>query len=465
VSHTYPNAGTLPHTFTATLTVTDDVGTRSHVSCASIQDALNEPPVATDNTYATDEDTPVSGNVLTDGTPDSDPDSGILTAVLVTAPAAGTVQLSADGTFTYTPVANFHGTDSFTYQAVDTEAATAVATVTVQVAPVNDAPVGSDDAVQTDEDVAVSGDVLANDSDIDGDTLTATLLVGPAHGVLALNTNGTFTFTPVADFHGADGFTYQVADGAGGTSAAAVAIVVAPVNDAPVAQGATYTTIEGEPLTGNVLATASDVDGDQLTSALVTGPAHGVLVLDAGGDFTYTAGVGFVGPDSFVYRVLDGQGGTADAMVTIEIGARNRPPVCTAARPTIALLWPANGRLVAVGVLGVTDPDGGDVVSIRIEAIRQDEPPNTRGARNTSIDGYGVGSAIARLRAERSGTARAPGNGRVYHVSFTATDSAGASCSGTVRVGVPHDRGRRAVPVDDGPRYSSTGGTGGRRRD
>ncbi len=129
----------------------------------------------------------------------------------------------------------------------------------------------------------------------------------------------------------------------------------------------------------------------------------------------------------------------------------NQPPDCTQAISSADRLWPPNHRLVSISISGITDPDG-DPVSITITGITQDEPVNGLGDGDTSPDGVGVGSSQAQVRAERSGI----GNGRVYAVSFTAEDSRGGSCSGSVQVGVPHDQGQGATPIDDGQNYDST---------
>jgi CARDB protein len=129
----------------------------------------------------------------------------------------------------------------------------------------------------------------------------------------------------------------------------------------------------------------------------------------------------------------------------------NHPPVCAGAAPSVALLWPPNHQLVSVTIQGVTDPEN-DPVSVRIAGITQDEPVNGLGDGDTAPDGFGVGTSVALLRAERSGLE----NGRVYAVSFTASDGKGGACSGTVSVGVPHDQGQGSIPVDDGQSYDST---------
>jgi streptogramin lyase len=114
----------------------------------------------------------------------------------------------------------------------------------------------------------------------------------------------------------------------------------------------------------------------------------------------------------------------------------NTPPDCAAAQPSVEEIWPPDQRMVAVEVLGLTDPDG-DPVQCTITGITQDEPVVGRGAGATVPDGEGVGSGQARLRAERAGN----GSGRTYEIHFLAEDGRGGECRGTVRVCVPHDRG------------------------
>ena len=135
----------------------------------------------------------------------------------------------------------------------------------------------------------------------------------------------------------------------------------------------------------------------------------------------------------------------------------NRSPDLTAIRPSIGELWPPNHKMVNVDVLGVVDPDG-DAVTLRIDAITQDEPTNGTGDGDTGPDATGLGAAAAQLRAERAGTAKAPGNGRVYMIWLTTTDNAGGVSKGKVAVRVPLDQNPRQAPVDDGQRYNAVNG-------
>jgi len=129
----------------------------------------------------------------------------------------------------------------------------------------------------------------------------------------------------------------------------------------------------------------------------------------------------------------------------------NAPPDATGAFASPDTLWPVNHKMTAVTILGVTDPDG-DPVTITINAIYQDEPVNDTGDGSTAPDGGGIGTATALIRAERNGG----GNGRYYHILFTATDSFGNTCEGVVRVSVPVNQGANGAAVDDGPLYDST---------
>ena len=123
--------------------------------------------------------------------------------------------------------------------------------------------------------------------------------------------------------------------------------------------------------------------------------------------------------------------------------------------PSVASIWPPNHKLVNITASGATDVDGGPL-TYKVLAIFQDEPTNTTGDVNTAIDGFGGGTTTAQVRAERTGDPKNPGNGRVYHITFEATDSLGLTCSATVKVGVPHDQSGKVQPVDGGPIYNST---------
>ncbi len=194
--------------------------------------AVNDPPVAGDDSYATPEDTPLvvpAPGVLGN---DTDIEGTALTAVLVTGPVNGTLSLSpVTGAFTYTPAGNYFGPDSFTYRASDNVLTSTLATVSITVTPVNDPPVAIGDAYTTPANtpliVAAPG-VLGNDSDLDGPTISAVLGISTTSGALTLNANGAFTYTPTTGFTGTDSFTYQAFDGMASSAAVTVTISVTP---------------------------------------------------------------------------------------------------------------------------------------------------------------------------------------------------------------------------------------------
>ena len=323
----YNPGSALPRTETFTYRASDGDLTSALVTVSLVINPINDPPLAVADLFALDEDGAVDGDVLAN---DMDAEFDPLTAVLVSGPADGELTFNSDGTFRYVPNPNFNGTDSFTYQADDGELQSAVTRVTLDVAAVNDVPQAADDAAAGQEDGTIAGNVLANDTDADGETLTASLAAGPAHGSLALNADGAFVFTPDADFNGTDSFTYRASDGTALSALATVDLTVAAVNDAPVASGETRAGVEDTVLTGTVLGNDSDADGDALTAVLVSGTARGALTLDGDGTFTYTPAADFHGTDSFRYRVSDGEASSAVVTATLSIAARNDLPVAAA---------------------------------------------------------------------------------------------------------------------------------------
>ncbi|WP_426077591.1 DUF4347 domain-containing protein, partial [Janthinobacterium sp. PSPC3-1] len=150
----------------------------------------------------------------------------------------------------------------------------------------NNAPTASGTAITTAEDTGKSGSLPAA-TDLDGDTVTYGKGSDPAHGTVVVNANGTYTYTPAANYNGADSFTYTVSDGKGGSNTYTVAITVSPVNDAPTASGTAITTAEDTAKSGSLPA-ATDVDGDTVTYSKGSNPAHGTVVVNSNGTYTYT---------------------------------------------------------------------------------------------------------------------------------------------------------------------------------
>lgn len=301
----------------------------------------NNAPLAADDAYMVNEDgvlfMPPGGVLNNDVDLDVDP----LTAVLVSGPVNGVLALNADGSFVYTPNTEFHGIDSFTYRASDGAANSTIATATINVLSVNDAPTANNDTYNVNEDqsltVPVAG-ALGNDSDVDGDPITAALVSGPSRGALTFNVDGSFSYTPNANFQGIDSFTYRADDGTA-SQLATVTINVNPVNDPPTATDGSFAIDNDQTLVlaaPGLLASAVDIDADLLALTIVTLPANGTLAWNADGSITYTPDATFNGTDVFTYTASDGGLVSNLATVTIDVRSAIVPLPPSAVVPTPA---------------------------------------------------------------------------------------------------------------------------------
>ncbi len=192
---------------------------------------VNDAPIAEDDTFTTNEDTTLSGNVLTNDQTDIEGNNVTVTLVSGSGPLNGTLALNPDGTFSYEPDPDFFGTDSFSYTLCDSNGDCTTATVTITVLPIDD-PMAEDDEYTTDEDTPLSGDVSSNDTATDGYVYVVTN--GPNNGTLVLNPDGTFTYIPDPDFNGFDTFSYIACLNNEECVSATVTIIVVPVEDATV---------------------------------------------------------------------------------------------------------------------------------------------------------------------------------------------------------------------------------------
>ncbi|SDS30716.1 tandem-95 repeat protein [Christiangramia echinicola] len=357
-------------------TISDGNGGTDTATVTVTVGAVNDAPIANDDTANTSEDTEVTVAVLDN---DSDLDGDTLTVTITEdqQPANGTVTVNADGTVIYTPDDNFNGTDSFEYTISDGNGGTDTATVTVTVGAVNDAPIANDDTANTSEDTEVTVAVLDNDSDLDGDTLTVTITEDqqPANGTVTVNADGTVIYTPDDNFNGTDSFEYTISDGNGGTDTATVTVTVGAVNDAPIANDDTANTSEDTEVTVAVLDNDSDLDGDTLTVTITEDqqPDNGTVTVNADGTVIYTPDENFNGTDSFEYTISDGNGGTDTATVTVTVGAVNDAPIAnddTAntsedTEITIAVLdndSDLDGDTLTVTITEDQQPDNGTVI-------------------------------------------------------------------------------------------------------
>ncbi len=307
----------------------------------------NRAPVATPQSVTVDQDDELA--LALKGT---DADGDALSFAVERDPAHGTLSGSAPD-LVYTPDAGYVGADSFGF-AVSDGVLSGRAEVSIRVAYVSHAPVARADAYQTLEDqplgVAAPG-VLSNDSDANGDALTAVLRSQPTNGRVTLNGDGSFTYLPDAGYFGEDSFLYAAFDGALSSADVRVTIRVVHLNRAPTATPQNLTAVANVPLA--IALTGTDPDGDALTYEIVSAPQNGVLSGE-GATRTFTPAAGFVGATSFRFRVIDAAGAASGAAtVNIAVKIANRAPVATPQSAT--LLEDASKSLT----LRATDADGG----------------------------------------------------------------------------------------------------------
>ena len=540
---------------------------------------------AADDSATTAEDTPVSGTVATN---DSTTSGGALTFAKASDPSHGTVVVNADGTYTYTPAANYNGPDSFTYTVTDPASGESLTqTVNITVTPVNDAPVGvgtignqadidaetiagldvsgffadvdgdtlsysasglpagltidpitgiiggtvdrsasqggaggvytvtvtandgnggtaaqtftwavtnpaptaGDNASTTLEDTPVSGNVLTNDSDPDGDTLqvTAFTIGGTAYaagdsaviagvGTFTLSTPGVYTFTPAPNWNGTvPTVTYTVSDGEGGTDTADLVITVTPVNDAPTIAGGGQSgavveagnldsgaAVPGTPsASGNF--TASDVENDALTWSVVGTPntAYGTFSINpTTGAWTYALNNGLpatqalnegdIVPLTYTVQVSDGRGGTDTRQVAITITGTNDSPVAVVDSRNVTESGvlnggntPTAGTASATGnvLTNDTDVDDGEKATLQVAAVSFGGSGGTLGSALAGNYGslvlgtngtftYTLDNTLAATQALRQGVTA------TETFSYTVVDVNGATSTSTLTISV-----------------------------
>ncbi|WP_243058370.1 Ig-like domain-containing protein [Nocardioides sp. SR21] len=317
--------------------------------------AANDAPVAHDDSFTTDEDTPIviaAADVLTN---DSDPDGDTFAIDALTARTNG-IAFYNGSTITFTPASDYSGPASFSYRINDGHGATAIATVHITVTPVDDATITIADIVTGAEDTPATGNVLTNDIDPD-DTLSVTSHTDPATGTLTIDPDGDFTYTPAPGWSGALPLvTYTTNTGATGF----ISITVTSVNDAPVAHDDSFTTDEDTPIViaaADVLTNDSDPDGDTFAIDALTARTNGIAFYN-GSTITFTPASGYSGPASFSYRINDGHGGTAIATVHITVTPVDDATITIADIVTVAEDTPATGNVLTNDI----DPD--DTLSV-----------------------------------------------------------------------------------------------------
>ena len=298
-------------TFKATDGISD-----SNTATVSIKvDSVNDKPVVSGQSVSIKEDETVS--ITLQG---SDEDKDDLTFIVLNQPKNGTLS-GASPNLTYTPKANFHGSDSFMFKANDGVTDSNTATVSIKVDSVNDKPVVSGQSLSVNEDETVS--ITLQGSDEDKDDLTFTVLNKPKNGTLS-GTGPNLTYTPKANYYGSDIFTFKANDGVTDSNTVTVSIKVDSVNDKPVVSGQSVSIKEDE--TVSITLQGSDEDKNDLTFTVLNQSKNGALS-GTGPNLTYTPKANFHGSDSFTFKANDSVTDSNTATVSIKVDSVNDKPV------------------------------------------------------------------------------------------------------------------------------------------
>ena len=323
--------------------------------------ALNDAPIANPQSETTKENKSVSA-ALTGSDVDSDP----LMFIICKKPEHGTLTLDSNfntnGRLSYTPEPYFTGPDTFTFKLNDGEADSAPATVSINVVP-NLLPVAESHSVTTVEDTPI--EIRLMGSDPDADPLAYSMVTDPSNGSLK-GTAPNLTYTPNPNFNGSDSFTFKVNDGAGDSAPATVSIMVSPVNDPPVANDDTATTLEDTPVvTIDVLANDTDVDNvgrylylDTFSVTEVSQGTNGSVTINPDNTLSYSPNANFSGSDTFTYTISDNKGLTDTANVNVTVKMVNDAPVVTSAPVTTA-----TAGVSYTYDVDAEDPDLGDTLT------------------------------------------------------------------------------------------------------
>ena len=415
-----------------TFRVNDGGGNSAPATVSITITAVDDAPVAVGDSATVAEDSGATAvDVLAN---DTDVDGGPISVSSVTQPANGTVVITNAGAdLTYQPVANFCGSDSFTYSV---SPGGSTATVSVTVTCVDDPPVAVGDSATVAEDSgATAVGVLANDTDVDGGPISVSSVTQPANGTVVItNAGADLTYQPVANFCGSDSFTYSVSPGG---STATVSVTVTCVDDPPVAVGDSATVAEDSGATAvGVLANDTDVDGGPISVSSVTQPANGTVVITGGGTgLTYAPHADYCNdppgstPDTFTYSLAPG-GSTATVSMTVT--CVNDPPVVGADT------FDGPSRAIGNTALVVDDPtDGAPDPAGPQKTVSGDILAN-----DTDVDGPGPLVVTAGTFTTNDGGAvqiEADGD-------FTFFPKAGTSCSDTSDF-FPYTVSDQAVPT------------------
>ncbi len=486
---TIANVGTLvigangAYTFTPAENYNGSVPTVSYIvtdgSGSNVTSTLNISVTPVDDSFTdlsesvtTAEDAPMSGSVLT-GTSSVDGPVSVFNFTIgdttyaagstATIANVGTLVIGANGAYTFTPDANYNGTvPTVSYTVTDGSGSNVTSTLNISVTPVDDSFTDLNENVTTAEDALVSGSVLTGTSSVDGpvsvlsftiDGVTGTFNAGQTAtitnvGTLVIGANGTYTFTPDANYNGTvPTVSYTVTDGSGSNVTSTLNISVTPVDDSFTDGSERVTTAEDAPVSGSVLTGTSSVDGpvsvvnftiDGVTGTFNAGQTAtitnvGTLVIGANGAYTFTPAENYNGSVPTVsYTVTDGSGSNVTSTLNISVTPVDDSFTDLSESVSTAEDAPVSGSVLT----GTSSVDGPvSVVNFTIEGV-----PGTFNAGQTATIAN-IGTLVIGANGAYTFTPDANYNGTVPTVSYTVTDGSGSNVTSTLNISV--------TPVDD----------------
>ncbi len=348
-----------------TVQVTDDDGNiETQVINITVNQVNDAGTFGGDLTATTNEDTPTAGTVTFT---DSIDGYSVNNFTINTVASSGTATINSAGNWTYSPSANYNGSDSFTVQVTDDDGNVETQVINITINQVNDAGTfGGDLTATTNEDTPTAGTVTFTDS-IDGYTgSTFAINTVAANGTATIDSAGNWTYTPSTNYHGADSFTVQVTDDDGNVETQVINITINQVNDAGTFGGdLTATTNEDTPTAGTVTFTDS-IDGYSVNNFTInTVASNGTATIDSAGNWTYSPSANYNGSDSFTVQVTDDDGNVETQVISINIIAVNDAPSLTGTQAVLANGVEDTAYIVNKSELlfGFTDVDG-DVIAL-----------------------------------------------------------------------------------------------------
>jgi VCBS repeat-containing protein len=312
--------------------------------------SVNDAPLASNNFFLMEEDGLLTGSIASlVNHADEEP----LFFGALNSPEHGTLSIDNNGEFTYSPTANYFGTDEFSYITCDDFGVCDSAVIIITLSSLNDAPAVIDDLIETNEDIPTQLNISINDSDIENDILNYNLSQTSDLGSIQLSTTGTLTFIPFLNVFGNEEITIEVCDAQGACSTSSLEIVINSVNDSPGLVAQAFTLNEDDSISGSLSENASDAEENNLTFTLLSGGQHGTLLFNTDGYFQYQPNINFFGTDSIAVEVCDSENSCTSATFVFQVLPLNDAPISQNAQFTLPEDTAVQGSLLSL----ITDAD------------------------------------------------------------------------------------------------------------